>query len=172
MTTDFTPRQAMGVIDGPVVLLTTAANGKRNVMAANMVMGTSLNPTLVAVSVSPTSFSHRLIEESGEFCLNIAGPDQLNLVEQVGGDSGSEMDKFETFGIETTRPERIKAPLINGCPASIECVVTESWQTGEHTLYLGHVVALHRREGTPLVLYRGDYYELGNRLGTFFKKAA
>ncbi|MCL4499147.1 MAG: flavin reductase family protein [Chloroflexi bacterium] len=169
---DFTPRQVLGAIDSPVVLLTSATDGRRNIMAANMVMGASFNPVLIAISITPSSYSHHLIEESGEFGLNVAGSGQLSIVENVGADTGSDIDKFEEFDIPVTEAERIDAPLVAGCPASLECLVVDSYPVGEHTLFIGHVVALHRIEGAPVFLYRGDYYEPGNKLGHFFKGAA
>ncbi|MCL5291354.1 MAG: flavin reductase family protein [Actinobacteria bacterium] len=172
MSTDFTPRQALGVIDSPVVLLTSAADGMRNVMTVNMVMGVSFNPVLVAISLNPGSFSHELIERSGDFAINVAGPDQISLVERVGSAHGAEVDKFDDFGIVTKAAERVVAPLVDGCPAALECRVIDTHPAGEHTVFIGHVVALHRREGLPIFLYRGDYYEPGNKLGTFFKGEA
>lgn len=169
---EFSPRQALGLLDSPIVLLTSSSDDRHDVMAANMVMGVSMSPILIAVAVSPTSFSHHLIEESGEFALNIAGSDQLDLVEKIGSSSGSEVDKFKEFAIATVPAERIEAPLIQGCPASIECRVLKNYPSGDHNLFVAHVVAIHRSEGEPIFLYRGDYYSPGNKIGHFFKGVA
>jgi flavin reductase (DIM6/NTAB) family NADH-FMN oxidoreductase RutF len=37
----------------------------------------------------------------------------------------------------------VDAPLLSGCPVSIECTVTESIKPGSHELFVGRVEAVH-----------------------------
>jgi flavin reductase (DIM6/NTAB) family NADH-FMN oxidoreductase RutF len=58
------------------------------------------------------------------------------------------------------------APLIDGAVAWIECEVSERLAGGDHTIYLGQVVAMEiaRPEAQPLLFYAGRYRALGPEL--------
>lgn len=65
----------------PVVFITSVGkNGKPNIISLAWIILVSKNPLLIAISVDESRYSHRLIEETGEFIVNIPTED---LVEQV-----------------------------------------------------------------------------------------
>lgn len=45
--------------------------GKHNIITLAWAMPTSINPPLIAISISPRRHSHALIEETKEFVVNI-----------------------------------------------------------------------------------------------------
>jgi len=61
---------------------------------------------LLMVSVSKESTCHELIEKSGELALNVACADQVDLARKLGATHGRDVDKFETFGVQTEPPPR------------------------------------------------------------------
>jgi len=133
---------------GPVVLVTAQYEGVHNVMAAAWTMAISHDPLLVGVSISPDRWTHALIEKGGEFVLNVP---EVSLAEQVkfcGTHSGREMDKFKEANLTPVDAEVVSVPLVGECLGHLECKVEGSYSLGDHTLFVGRVVAAHAATGT------------------------
>lgn len=155
--------QATRQLPCSVVLLSAAAEGQRGVMTASA-MYVSEAPPLVAVSIAKTDATHQLVEESGEFAVNIVQEGQIDLVRQAGASHGHDFDKFTEFNIPTEPAEVIKAPLVAGCAANLECrVVTSLWDVrGNHAIYIGEVVAFRADPAAdPMVWLGNRYFKVG-----------
>lgn len=127
---------------GPVVLITSAHGGVRNVMAAAWSMPIDFSPPKVAVVVDGRSYSRSLIDASGEFALNIPCRNQIESVLKAGTASGHDADKFAITGLKTFAAERVAAPLIEGCVGWLECkVIPEPHNEKRYDLFIAEVVA-------------------------------
>lgn len=127
---------------GPVVLVTTAHGGTRNVMAAAWSMPIDFSPPKVAVVVDARSYTRELIEASGDFVLNIPCRNQIEAVLKAGTATGRDTDKFSTTGLHTFAGERLAAPLIEGCVGWLECrVIPEPHSEKRYDLFIGEVIA-------------------------------
>jgi len=120
--------------------------GKPNIITLGWVMKTSKWPPMVAISVAPTRYSHKLIEDSGEFVLAIPTKEIVDKVHKCGRVSGRNIDKFKTFGLTPLPAKKVKAPLIKECVANMECKVVAKMTTGDHTLFIGEVLVTHVNE--------------------------
>ncbi|MHB8574614.1 MAG: flavin reductase family protein [Dehalococcoidia bacterium] len=166
------------LVSGPLVLVTTSYRGNDNVMPAAWTMPLSANPPFVGVAVHPSRHTHDMIRFSEEFALNIPGRSLLNHCQYYGTASGRDLDKLETSKIPTTHARKIGARLLDGCVASIECGVEDALRIGDHTLFVGRVLAvaaddeaynelwtLTDEDEKPLHYLGGDWYAtLGTRL--------
>jgi flavin reductase (DIM6/NTAB) family NADH-FMN oxidoreductase RutF len=56
----------------------------------------------------------------------------------------------------------VKPPLIDGSTVAYECKVVNKLETGDHTLYIGKVVAIHGTPEKPTHLYSIHYKNLIN----------
>lgn len=127
---------------GPVTLVSSTFNGKRNVMAASWAMPLDFDPPKVAVVVDGRSFTRELIEGSGEFVLSIPTKAIADKVLAVGSQSGREMDKFAAYSVATLPAAQVQAPLIDGCVAWLECrVIPEERNQKRYDLFIAEVVA-------------------------------
>ncbi len=132
---------------GPTVLVSAAAGGRRNIMAAAWAMPLDFDPPKVAVVLDKSTWTRKLLEESGEFALQVPTVSQLDLTQALGSRSGLEMaeqgaDKFAAFGLETFAGTATGAPLLAGCAAWLECrLVPEPGIQQSYDLFLGEVVA-------------------------------
>ena len=133
---------------GPVVLVTSQYEGVFNVMAAAWTMPISHDPPLVGVSISPDRFTHSLIEQGGEFVLNVPGVGLAEQVKFCGTHSGRNTDKFQGANLTPVEADLVSAPLVGECLGHLECKVEGSYSLGDHTLFVGRVVAVHARAGT------------------------
>ena len=76
--------------------------------------------------------------------------------------------------------EKINAPIIMESPVNIECKVKQVLELGSHDMFIAEVVnvqvseelldekgSFRLQEAELLAYSHGEYYELGNKLGTF-----
>ena len=116
------------------------ANGKVNTMPAGWCMFVSGQPRLVCTAVGHARYTHGCITHSKQFVLSWAGEGQEKLIEQTGSTSGRKVDKFAEFGIATVAG-KTDVPLIEGCAAHLECKLHSQLDAGDHTIFVGEVVA-------------------------------
>jgi flavin reductase (DIM6/NTAB) family NADH-FMN oxidoreductase RutF len=169
----------------PVVLVSTAHDGRDNVMTAAWVSAVCMEPPQVAVAVRESRFTHELLQASGEFVVNIPSQDLWRTVDLCGVVSGRGRDKFALAGLTRERASEVQAPLVAECPLNIECKVSASLPLGSHTLFVGLVLAVHLEgkclgekarimveEFEPYVLNQREYWSMGRRLGDYGETAA
>jgi flavin reductase (DIM6/NTAB) family NADH-FMN oxidoreductase RutF len=104
-------------------------------------MSISFNPRLICIGISPKRFSHDLIIESGEFVVNVPSIDLTEAMEFCGTESGRNFDKFAETGLTPIPARTMKPPLIEECFGHLECKVDQSYVCGDHTLFIGEVIA-------------------------------
>lgn len=127
---------------GPMCLVTMKYRDKVNIMAAGWTSVLSQTPPRLGVAIHPSRFSHDLIRRSGQFALSIPGRALAEAVVRVGSVSGAAgVDKFGAAGLTWAEPQQIEAPLVEEALAWIECAVVDSREVGDHTLFVGEVLA-------------------------------
>jgi flavin reductase (DIM6/NTAB) family NADH-FMN oxidoreductase RutF len=148
-----------------VVLLSVASGKKRDAMTATC-MFVSEDPAYFVVSVAKSSYTHQLIEEASEFCLNIASAGQVKLAKALGATHGPKVDKFAKFKIGVEKSQAIASPGIKGSHAFLECRVITSYPVGKYTLYLAEAVEFRVDEkAVPLAWLNNRYFALQNPVG-------
>ena len=143
-----------------IILITTAGTykgeEKNNICTLAWSTPTSFSPELVAISVNNDSLSNQLIRETGEFVINIPSIDMKDKVLLCGSTTGRVADKFKETGFTAIAAEKVKPKLIKECLANIECKVTDSIKTGDHTLFIGKIAAAREnKENKEKVLMDG-----------------
>lgn len=129
-------------------------DGQRSICPVGWTMRTSAAPPMMAVSVAPARFTHGLIEGAGAFVLAYPGRDLAQATAFCGSHSGRDVDKFAETGVTAVPGQRVVAPLIAECVANLECRVVDRFTTGDHSIFVGEVVAAWGPEepGTLLCL--------------------
>lgn len=70
------------------------------------------NPPMTYISVRPTRYSHHLIQESGEFVINLTTKDLLRTADWCGARSGAKYDKFQRKRADGRACHRHLRPMI------------------------------------------------------------
>ena len=109
---------------GPVVLVTTNDGERNNVMTISWTMVVDFTP-IFALTTGPWNFSYRALAAARECVIAIPTVDMIDRVVGVGTCSGTDVDKFEKFGLTPEKGEHVNAPLIGECLANIECKVID-----------------------------------------------
>lgn len=154
--------------------------GNDNIITVAWAGTVCTNPPMVSISVRPERYSYHMIEESGEFVINLVTKDLVFATDYCGVRSGRDVDKFKEMHLTKGAADCVKAPLIAESPVNIECKVTECLKPGSHHIFLAEVVSVHINErymdekgkfhlnDTGLVTYsHGEYFALGEKLGSF-----
>lgn len=121
----------------------------------------SLDPPMVAFSVSRTSTSFPAIRSAGSLVINILGSEQ-GYISDAFARTGT--DKWA--GIAWRRSAVLDLPVIEGSVAHLECDIETEVDGGDHVLVIARVrhlavhAAPHDSLHSPLVFYRGRYSRL------------
>jgi flavin reductase (DIM6/NTAB) family NADH-FMN oxidoreductase RutF len=127
----------------PFVLVTALDDKERpNAIGVSWVTISSWDPWLFTISVAPRRYSHRCIEQSGEFVINYPSEELAAIAWNCSTHSGARVDKFDEYGIESLPAFKVAAPRIKGATACFECKVVDRFTTGDHTVFVGEVLAV------------------------------
>ncbi len=117
----------------------------------------SPEPPLVLISIGQELASDTLLHASGAYAINFLRDDQSELSDRFAGRLG-EIDRFAGL---TTRTAATSAPILEDCLAWLDCRIVSSQVVGDHTLFVGEVVAAGvNSAGKPLVYWNADYRKL------------
>ncbi len=164
MKVDISADDAQDCFSGFPVVLATVGGKRDNIITLAMCHVFSFKPPYLGIGVAPRRFSHGLLKESNEFAVNIPDKSMLRPTEICGSKSGRNVDKFEASGLTREKASRISAPLIAECPVNIECVKVKDIEAGDHTWFIGEMVASHKDENydkADMMLYWGEYRVIG-----------
>ena len=144
---------------GPVVLVTSAWQGERDVMVMGWHTVMEFTPSLVGCIISSANHSHGLIRASGECVINLPTTALTEQVLGVGSTTGAEIDKFARFGLTPDASELVAAPSIRECHAQFECRLHDDRLVDSYDFFIWEVVAA-RVAATPkhpeTLHYKGD----------------
>ena len=145
-----------------VALVTSAADGRENVMACEWAMMISGAPMRFSISIGPHSATHELIEQSGEFGLSFCSDQQALLSHVSGSYSLHDIDKWVLADFPRYAATRIAAPMISGCTLNVECRVIATHSFDDHTLFIGEALWARYDPGLkPLLYSAGQYWHIG-----------
>lgn len=127
---------------GPTTLITSAAGGRANVMAAAWVVSLDIEPPKLCAVISAETFTRELVEKSGELVVNLPTVGMAEATYRSGKLEGRTHDKIEALGLTASPASQVQAPLIEGCVAWLECRVREEPEVRErYDLVIADVVA-------------------------------
>jgi flavin reductase (DIM6/NTAB) family NADH-FMN oxidoreductase RutF len=146
---------------GPVVLLTTAAKGRANVMAMSWHMMVEFTPPLVACIVSNAGYSFAALRSTKECVIAIPSRELARKVVGIGNCSGQEVDKFRKFGLTPVAAKQVAAPLIAECFVNLECKVVNTQLVNEYNLFVLEVVKtwIDPTQKNPKTIHHRGYGE-------------
>ena len=165
----------------PAVLVSCGdKEGNINLMTAAWTGTICSDPPMVYVSIRKERHSHHMIQETGEYVINLTTEKLAWATDFCGVRSGKDMDKFKEMKLTPVKGELEFAPMIAESPVSIECRVINVMELGSHDMFMAEVTAVyvdeqymdakgtfHLEKANPLVYSHGQYYGMGKHLGSF-----
>lgn len=121
---------------GPVVLVTTAGEGRPNVMPMSWHSMIDFEPPLIGCVISNRNYTFEILQRTKECVINIPTVELAEKVVGCGNVSGRSADKFREFGFTPVDAATVKAPLIDECYASLECVVVDQGMAEKYNFFV------------------------------------
>ena len=165
----------------PAVMVTCRRPGeKANIITLAWAGTICSDPAMVSISVRPERYSHDIIEETGEFVINLVSRSLVRSCDWCGVRSGRDYDKFKEMKLTEYVSEFMDIPAINESPVNIYCKVRDINRLGSHDMFIAEVVGVTVDETymditgrfdlarADLITYsHGEYFALGDKLGKF-----
>ena len=127
---------AFGKLTYGIYVLTSRHEEKINGMIASWVSQVSYEPPLIMVAVHPSRFSHQLIARGGGFALHVLADTQADFLPRF-----KDADVNAKFSAINWIPGKTGCPILNECLAYLECELKAHYRPGNHTLFIGEVIA-------------------------------
>lgn len=165
----------------PAVMVTVSdKEGNDNVLTIGWTGTVCTDPAMVYISVRPSRHSYRMLNETGEFVINLTTKELAFATDYCGVKSGRDEDKFKATGLTKEKAQYVGAPLIKESPVNIECRVTDVIPYGSHDMFVAKVLCVHAdkkymdekgkfdlEKAEPLMYSHGQYFCIGQKLGKF-----
>jgi flavin reductase (DIM6/NTAB) family NADH-FMN oxidoreductase RutF len=152
-------RQTMGLFATGITIATTVLDKVPHGMTVNSFTSISLDPTLVLISIDNTKLMHTMLQQSKIFAISVLGESQEHLSRYFS--SPTRPHGTGEFDAITSVVHVTGAPVLEGALAWFDCRVSQVTPAGDHTLYVGEVLAMGKGAPTkPLLFYGGKYRTL------------
>ena len=145
----------------PAVMVSCGSGEEKNIITIGWTGIVNTNPPMTYVSVRKSRHSHHLIEESGEFVINVTTEAMAFAADYCGVKSGRDVDKFKELKLTPVPAEKVSCPLIEESPVNLECRVVEVHSYPTHDMFVAEIVALHVDESVFDEMGRMPVEELG-----------
>ena len=129
---------AMSHLSHGVYVLGTRRGREMTAMTAAWVARVSEHPPSVAVAVRDDRYTYGVILESATFSLSVLRDDQVDVATHFSETSGEYHDKLH--GIPYGQSPG-GSPVLLDCLAYLDCKVLDTAQAGDHTVFIGEVIA-------------------------------
>ncbi|HLP96949.1 MAG TPA: flavin reductase family protein [Sideroxyarcus sp.] len=128
---------------GPIVLVSSAWQGQRNIMTMGWHTVMEFSPSLVGCIISSANHSFEMVRKSRACVINLPTTALTDEVIGIGNCSGAEIDKFEHFGLTAAKAKKVEAPLIRECYANFECRLVDDSLVDKYNFFIWEVVKAH-----------------------------
>lgn len=127
----------------PVVMVTCGDMENSNIITVAWTGIINSHPPMTYISVRPERRSHAMIEQSGEFVINLTTADLARAMDFCGVRSGRDTDKFSRLSLTREPADTVSSPMIAESPVNIECKVTEVKRFPSHDMFIAEITAVH-----------------------------
>jgi len=145
-----------------VLLVSQGKQGLPNAMAIGWgQIGIIWGKPVFTVLVRPSRYTYKLIEETGDFTVNIVPPQLKDVVQYCGTTSGRSHDKFQEKSLTAIPSSKVKTPMIKQCILHYECkivykndlisselkasIISAFYPKGDfHRFYFGEILACQK----------------------------
>lgn len=119
---------------------------KMNLMAVAWNTPLSYKPPIFGVAIAEKRFTFHMITRSKAFSVNFLPYDKLDVMHAFGRTSGKDIDKMAKLRLQLEKSLKLDVPILEDAYAAFECQLQDTRDYGDHTLFVGEVVAIHYDE--------------------------
>ena len=149
----------------PAVLVSCGDKaGNYNVLTVAWTGTICSDPAMVYVSVRKNRYSHHMLEETGEFYINLTTEALAFATDYCGVKSGKDLNKFEEMHLTPEMGMLSWAPMIKESPVCIACEVVRIEELGSHDMFIANVKGVYADEAY-MVGAEAVHYALADKSG-------
>jgi flavin reductase (DIM6/NTAB) family NADH-FMN oxidoreductase RutF len=128
-------------------------------MTANAIASISVDPPHMVASIARKAETHGAIVGSHAFSISILAADQQALAECFARPTTA--SKLTGFCGAAWHEAETGSPILEGAIAYFDCRLLERHDGGDHTIFIGEIVAAgYREDAEPLLWYASAYRRL------------
>lgn len=134
------------------VTVVTVGGGTPHAMTANSFTSVSLDPPLVLVCVGRSGVMHGRLTAAGSFGVSVLAAHQESVARRFA-------NRWRTLGpaqfdaVDWLPGDLTGAPLLTGTLARFECELWRTHDGGDHTIFIGRVLALEQQDDREALLF-------------------
>jgi 3-hydroxy-9,10-secoandrosta-1,3,5(10)-triene-9,17-dione monooxygenase reductase component len=153
-------RKVMGHFVTGITVVTAFDGDRPQGITVNALSSVSLEPPLVMVALDRGRFITPTVRAAGRYAVNVLSEDQQALSDCFAG-APVTPGRDEFCGARWT-PGATGLPLLDDAIATLECTVVQTFEAGDHELFVARVDALANVEPhpMPLLYYRRQYLRI------------
>lgn len=160
---------------GPVVLVSTSLNGKKDIMTMSWHMMVDFEPPLIACVISDMNFTFDILKKTKQCVINIPDVSLASKVVGIGNTTGAKVDKFSKFKLTPEQATDVNAPIVAECFANLECKVIDTSMTAKYGIFILEVLKAwmttsKKRQRTIHHTGNGNFITDGKTFKLFSKK--
>jgi flavin reductase (DIM6/NTAB) family NADH-FMN oxidoreductase RutF len=149
MTTPKKFANALKKLEYGVYVVSMGKGPDGNAFTASWVSQVSSEPPLVSVAVHNKHQSARLLQDMDAYVINLIDAGQAEFAKRWYGPAESGYDKLKTAEYEDSPVT--KTPVLAGGVGYIECKLVDRISVGDHTMFIGEVVAASLDSDKPVL---------------------
>jgi len=128
-------------------------------MTANAIASISIDPPILMASIARKAETHVAMVGSHAFAVSVLADDQQGLAECFALPTTA--TKLTRFCDADWHEAETGSPILEGALAYFDCRLMERHAGGDHTIFLGEIVAAgYREDALPLLWYGSGYHRL------------
>lgn len=147
-------RSLMRFFPSGVCVVTADADGDRIGVTIGSLVSLSLDPPLVGIAVGKSNALHEVLRAAGAFGVSLLRGDQAGVAARF---ALGMPPRLLWDGVDV-RVGSTGAPLLEDALGWLECRVHAEHEVGDHTLFVGEVVAVEEGMPGPGLVYREHGY--------------
>lgn len=164
-------RSVLGMFPSGITVLTTGPPEPHG-MTATSFSSASTDPPQVLCCVNRGSRMHASITAAGTFAVSVLAAEQA-AVARYFADWRRPAGPAQFADIAVTTGAHTGAPLVDGAIAWIECALADAHATGDHSIFVGQVLAAATGAATGALSYfAGDFVPIHRPRGIARKEAS
>jgi flavin reductase (DIM6/NTAB) family NADH-FMN oxidoreductase RutF len=149
-------RKAFGTFATGVTVVTVGGRMPHG-MTANSFASVSLEPPLILVCVDRDALMHERLVSAGSFGISVLGADQEHVARHFAS-------RWRGNGLAQSDPVdwvpggRTGAPLIGSALAWLECGLWQTYDGGDHSIFVGNLLTIERQHAREALLFFGGRF--------------
>jgi flavin reductase len=147
-------RRLMRLFPSGVCVVSANVDGQRVATTIGSLVSLSLDPPLVGISVGRDVSLHELLRTAGAFGVSILRGDQA----EIAAHFARSVPPLVLWDSVRSRDGETGAPLLAEALAWIECRPWARYDAGDHSIFIGEVVAAEEGEPGAGLVYRERGY--------------